>query len=518
MMIKRFTGPDMRTVFRMVREQQGADAVILSNRSIEGGVEVVTATDFDPALAQDAFASMAPPPRERREQAAPAANQQPLVDDRPHRDNAKPSWMSGSSSESRSSSESSSKTSSQAWVSTSSSRASIASPSAAAEPAKPTSQRANFMRFLGQNPPSADEIGTQASSVNNHAIISKAEMAMLAPTSPAPAPMIQTAQVMAPESPALRAVPPVSVRISPWDEDPSLRQVREELASMREVIETQMLRFNDERLRGSPARALAFDALNSYGCDENLSRAVALRITADTPVERAHGLVMGHLSKMLPIADKDPLQESGIIALVGPTGAGKTTTIAKLAARYADQHGSRNIALVTTDTVRPGGREQLHAYGRQFGITVVEAADQEALMRTLDRLSDYRMVLIDTVGHGPRDRALVGQLSWLRAAGKVRAMLAMPANAMAADLDEVIRRYRGIAPEAAVLTKLDETVRLGSALSVLVRHGMPLAWTTDGQRVPEDITRADGIRLALRLEQTRRADERHFSEGNDVAA
>ena len=316
----------------------------------------------------------------------------------------------------------------------------------------------------------------------------------------------------------LSAVP---VRISPWDEDPSLRQVRDELASMRHVIEREMQRYNDERLRGSPARASAMALLSEYGCDEHLARAVALRIPSDADVKRTRGLVLCHLSKMIPTLSHDPLEESGVIALIGPTGAGKTTTIAKLAGGYADKHGSRNIALVTTDTMRPGGREQLHAYGRQLGITVVEAGGQEALMPTLERLSDYRMVLIDTVGHGPRDRALGGQLTWLRAAGKVRSILVMPANSHPTDLEDVVRRYRGIVPEAAVLTKIDETFRLGGAISVLARHGMPLAWTTDGQKVPNDIARAEGAALSLRLESMRREahapSDTHSGDNHAVA-
>jgi flagellar biosynthesis protein FlhF len=314
-------------------------------------------------------------------------------------------------------------------------------------------------------------------------------------------------------APALAAVP---VRISPWDEDPSLVQVRDELSQMRAMIEREMQRMNDERMRGSPVRAAALDALASYGCDEQLARAVALKIPPDAEAGRGRGLMLGLLSKMLPITDVDPLHEGGVIALVGPTGAGKTTTIAKLAARFAAEHGPREVALVTTDIHRPGGREQLHTYGRMLGLTVVEAGTEEALRQTLDRLAAYRLVLIDTAGLGQRDRTLVGQLGWLRNARRVKPLLCMPANAQAGDLDEVVRRFRGVAPEGVVLTKLDETGRLGGALSVLVRHGLPLAWTTDGQQVPEDLARADATRLVLRLEELRRAAERPTDDAEDA--
>lgn len=116
--------------------------------------------------------------------------------------------------------------------------------------------------------------------------------------------------------------------------------------------------------------------------------------------------MLGLLSKRLPVAPVDPLERGGVIALVGPTGAGKTTTIAKLAQRFAAQHTPRDVALVTTDTQRVGGREQLHSYGRQLGVAVHEADSAESLLDLFERLRDYKLVLIDTAGMGQRDRAL----------------------------------------------------------------------------------------------------------------
>ena len=214
----------------------------------------------------------------------------------------------------------------------------------------------------------------------------------------------------------------------------------------------------------------------------------------------------------------DPLEQGGVIALVGPTGAGKTTTIAKLAAAYADRHNPRDVALVTTDTVRVGGREQLHSYGRQLGIAVHEADSDVRLAQTLERLRDYKLVLIDTAGMGQRDRNLVGQLNWLRAAGQVHTLLVLPANSHFGDLDEVVRRFSGAQPHGVVLTKVDETGRLGSALSVIVDHQLPMAWITDGQRVPDDLHRASAPNLVLRLDQLRReADEPSHAEATHVA-
>lgn len=484
MKIKRFVAPDMRTVLRRVREEQGPDAVILSNRSIEGGVEVVTATDYDEQLAQEALRSLLPP----KPTTALDANRE-----------ADPTLA---------------RQLAQALRSAPAAPAPPPSPPAPAgeaqEPAPAASRRADFSAFLAEAKERLARTGTPAA-------VPPAPPARPASVAAAPAAPTLAAPVAKP-APSADPPRPRTVRIAPWDEDPSLLQVRAELAEMRQMMEREMQRMADERLRASPGRATALDALAGYGCEEALAREVVARIPADADPARARGLMLGQLARMLPIIDLDPLRTPGVVALVGPTGAGKTTTVAKLAARYAAQHGAREVALVTTDLRRPGGREQLHAYGREFGLTVLEAGSEAALHAALQRLRDYPLVLVDTAGHGARDRAMVGQLNWLRHAGKVRTMLVMPANAHNADLDEVVRRFGFVAPEAAILTKLDETGRLGAALSVLVRHRLPLAWTTDGQQVPEDIDGADASHLVLKLEELRRAGDRPPVTAEDADA
>jgi flagellar biosynthesis protein FlhF len=505
MKIKRFVAPDMRTVLRMVREEQGADAVILSNRPVPGGIEVVAATDYDEQLAQDALKSLLPSrPATALDQARdadiglPAELASALRNAAPSAVNPKadtrPSFLDDLPTKD-------------------SAPASKASPAAG--------KRADFSAFLAE---AKDRIARSAAAPNapseaaSPRAVARASFMDPEPVA-APAPVASTADASRREAEAVsRRSAPRAVRIAPWDEDPSLVQVRAELVEMREMMEREMQRMTGERLRGSAGRAAALDALASYGCEDALAREVAAKIPAEADPARARGLMLGQLAHLLPVAGFDPLRTPGVVALVGPTGAGKTTTVAKLAARYAAEHGPRDVALITTDTQRPGGREQLHAYGRQFGLTVVEAGSEAALHEALQRLRDYPLVLVDTAGHGSRDRAMVGQLNWLRHAGRVRTMLVMPANAHSADLDEVIRRFGFVTPEAAILTKLDETGRLGAALSVLVRHGLPLAYTTDGQHVPDDLGVADASRLVLKLEELRRAGDRPvFADDVDAA-
>lgn len=312
----------------------------------------------------------------------------------------------------------------------------------------------------------------------------------------APAPVVAVAATVSPV-----------LQIVGASEDPGLVAMRSELASMRQMIERQMGQFGLERLRGSPARALAFETLQAYGCDDALAQAIASRIDPQLEPARVKAPLLAELARMLTIARAEPLEDGGVFALIGPTGAGKTTTIAKLAARYAQRHRARDVALVTTDIERPGAREQLHALGRKLGVTVCEAQGPEGLSETLDQLVDYPLVLVDTAGYAARDRALLGQVTWLRATRRLRSLLVLPANLQPQDLSEAVRRYRIAAPEAVVLTKLDETGRLGGALSVAIKHGLSLAYTSAGQQVPADLEAADASRLVLQLEKLRRASE-----------
>jgi flagellar biosynthesis protein FlhF len=280
--------------------------------------------------------------------------------------------------------------------------------------------------------------------------------------------------------------------------------MRSELEAMRVLMERQLGELAVERLRGSPARAAVLDALLAYGCDDALAQAVASRIDPRLPADAAHAAMLGELARLLSVHRAEPLDDGGVIALVGPTGAGKTTTAARLAARFAERHRARDVALVTTDTERAGAREQLHAHGRRLGITVCEAEGPEALGATLAQLADYPLVLVDTAGYATRDRASLGQVLWLRTARRVRSLLVLPANANPHDLSEVVRRYRPATPEGVVLTKVDETGRLGAALSVLVANDLSLAYTSDGQR-PQDIAAADPERLVHAMDPLHRA-------------
>lgn len=191
-----------------------------------------------------------------------------------------------------------------------------------------------------------------------------------------------------------------------------------------------------------------------------------------------------------------------VILVIGVNGSGKTTTIAKLAARAVMRHGADQVALVSTDHYRIGAAAQLEHYGRLLGVRVYPAYDADSLRKVLEMLHGRHTVLIDTAGVAASDPRLAQQMAILADASALRACLVLAANAQAQALDAAVSAYLPLKPRACILTKLDEAPNLGGALSAVIRHRLPLDYTTDGQRVPEDIATADARVLVCRAAQS----------------
>ncbi|HDS1083972.1 MULTISPECIES: flagellar biosynthesis protein FlhF [Stenotrophomonas] len=526
MKIKRFVAADMRSAMNLVRKEHGPDAVILSNRRIEEGIEIVAAANYDESAVQRALEAsrrdIAPPPAPKPRTAADAViaavTRRRSNTPAPEPVAATTSAVAalaraavGATGRTLDSADEIVPTRGSSGFAATLARAAVNEPAlpeqifapfaeAIVAPAPASATSANRAHFQ-IDPPHETHHESPAPAVQPPPLPTAA-VADVQPgiTASEPAPAEASDQA----SPAPVQAPAPALTLVAQD-DAEIRQLRQEVAGMRHVIEREMNRFTDERLRGCPVRATALDLMDEYGFDAGLARDVAMQIPLETEAHRGRGLMLGLISRKLPIAPVDPLEEGGVIALVGPTGAGKTTTIAKLASRFAEKHAPRDVALVTTDTTRIGAREQLYGYGRQLGIAVHEANSGTDLDQLLERLKDYKLVLIDTAGLGPRDRALAAQLQWLRAARQVRTLLVLPANTSFGDMDEVVRRFGAANLQGLVLSKLDETGRFGNALSVAVDHALPITWVTDGQDVPEDLHRASAANLVLRLEDLRRA-------------
>ena len=267
-----------------------------------------------------------------------------------------------------------------------------------------------------------------------------------------------------------------------------MEQMRTEMRSIRSLLEAQLGRLIwDDQSRQTPEIAGLLRNFSQLGLDADIARQLAKRSAATHPVG-GWTAVLRTLVEQLPVADRDPVSDGGSYAVIGPTGVGKTTTIAKLAARAALQYGPDSVGLVTTDTFRVAAREQLDTYGQIIGIPVSHASDAQSLSEVLDALQDKRLVLIDTAGLSQRDPRLPEQLARLGATrSDVTTLLALPANAHAGAMQEIVDVFRTVGPAACILTKTDEATSLGGALSVLIRSQLALAYVANGQRVPEDI-------------------------------
>ena len=197
------------------------------------------------------------------------------------------------------------------------------------------------------------------------------------------------------------------------------------------------------------------------------------------------------------------LETGGIVALMGCTGVGKTTTAAKLAARCVLRYGRDDVALVTTDIYRIGGQEQLQTYARYLDIPCLVATDAKELRAALGKLRSRRLVLIDTAGMGQRDERLYQQYQMLRATGlAINTYLVLSATAQLRALQETIRVFRANELAGAIVTKLDEAVSLGGLLDALIESELPLAYVSDGQKVPNDLAPASArhfVDRAVRL-------------------
>jgi len=267
-------------------------------------------------------------------------------------------------------------------------------------------------------------------------------------------------------------------------------QLMQELSSIKGMLERQLAGFAwSEISRNAPARTQMMSELLEVGFSAQLTRRLTENIPAEAQINAARDEVRRMINRDLRVQDNtnDIIDRGGVYALVGPTGVGKTTTTAKLAARCVVRHGADQLALITTDGYRIGAHEQLRIYGRILGVQVHVVRDASDLRQTLQDLRKKHMVLIDTVGMGQRDKMVNEQSAMLTSAGNVRRLLCLNATARGDTLDDVVRAYEGPDLAGCIFTKLDEAASVAPALDVAMRHELSVFYIANGQRVPEDL-------------------------------
>ncbi len=272
----------------------------------------------------------------------------------------------------------------------------------------------------------------------------------------------------------------------------SMEAVGEELKYLRGLLEHQLSGLVwGEQERQHPLRAGVFRQLGEIGLSQRLAQRVADHTPESLDAQAAWQNALDTLSKDIYPASHDLLGDGGVYALLGPTGVGKTTTVAKLAARFALRHGAENVALLTTDNFRVGAHEQLRTFARIMGIPMQVVEGGEALADALEQFRERRLVLIDTAGMSQRDIRLSQQVAMIKASSlRVKCYLVLSAAAQSQVLEETVRAFRKVAIDGTVVTKLDESASLGGVISSIILNRLPVAFVTEGQRVPEDIAPA----------------------------
>ncbi|HXA93394.1 MAG TPA: flagellar biosynthesis protein FlhF [Steroidobacteraceae bacterium] len=271
----------------------------------------------------------------------------------------------------------------------------------------------------------------------------------------------------------------------------------EELKTLRRMLESQLaqLAWND-LARRAPVHTEILRELTEIGVAQGVAAEVVAHLPADVELTHARRLAIAMLAQRLLVTGDRWLEDGGTVALVGPTGVGKTTTLAKLAVRWVLRHGARDLALVAADVVRIAAQDQVQTLGQLLGAQVYTVDEFAELPELLARLGRYRFVLIDTPGSSQRDVQLAGRLALLNGADReIETALVLAASTQAGALAEAVRRFAPARPASCVLTKVDEATSLGGVLSTLIDARLPISYMSEGQRVPEDLRPARALEL-----------------------
>ena len=457
MQVRRYFAKTAREALKELKEELGADAIVLSNRAVEGGVEIL-------ALPADAVSATTPPPPTRVATPVPA----------PAGGQARASAAEDDFRRS---------------LGRARSRQQANGTSAAPKlrPFNPPRVDPESVRLAGREP--------RRRSVDHELFVGAAPQALVSPefdAEPAEvAPRAADAAIV--EAPVARAAdrgPKVDTAAGIRELQVGNQRLMGELDGIRSIIERQLAGFAwGEVSRSAPARTRLMGELLEAGFSAELSRRVADAVAAEGEPAQIRSAAKNLLGRDLRAManDADIIDQGGVYALVGPTGVGKTTTTAKLAARCVVRHGADKLALITTDGYRIGAHEQLRIYGRILGVPVFVVRDAADLRHTLSELRNRHMVLIDTVGMGQRDRMVAEQTAMLVGAGDVSRLLLINATSRGDTLDDVVSAYRGPELAGCIFTKVDEAASLAPALDVAIRHQLELFYVANGQRVPEDL-------------------------------
>jgi len=466
MKIKRFQAEDVRTTIRKVRETLGPDAVILSNKRVSGGIEIVAAIDYDESLMGGVVAETHVEALAKNSDSA--AYKTPV----PHSTAA--SVKANSTANQR-------KARSTQTASTQSTSSQAASRQHAADDIR-------YSRNIPQSTAKAKTTATENTAYNTKQT-----------------PVTTEANILGQE----------------------LADVQNEIKSLRGLLLNQLSGMAwDADAKQHPSRTRLLQRLIALGLSPVFAKKLCNEADDTKEFDAMWRHALGVLSHQLPVIENGILKTGGVMALVGPTGVGKTTTIAKLAARYVLEHGKDSVGLITTDNFRVAAHEQLRSYARILGVPLRVATDKDELNDALYDLRNKKLVLIDTAGVSLHDSQLREQLDLLNSGSKsIHMFLALAANTQRSVLNDVVSTFKQSKLDGCILTKIDETTSLGGAISIAAEHELPVAYYCDGQKVPDDlhiarahnlVSKSVSIMQKITLSAQKNLSE-SFSEGSSTA-
>jgi len=488
--IRRFVGKDMRSALAQIKEELGVDAVIMSNKKIPEGVELMAAVDYNHSVPQ----------------ARPKAQQDPIVAREVSSDVVS---IGNPTSITTSDSLASSHEVSMDAAAPADSLSALLNRQVQQPESIPSNTTVSSEQDVNQSNSAQDEnIEAQLRSFTNRLRNSKPDGTIPAPfdahqesNSGADDQTEQYASLEAEQMAiklqsqrAIASQTEQSNQVSQYDFD----KMQQEMASIRQLLEHQVsgLMWQDMAQK-DPQRAVLVTRLLALGLNEQIADQIAGYVPAEFNEVDAWQQAKKLISEQINTTQNDIIHRGGVVALVGPTGVGKTTTIAKLAARFAQIHGHEQVALISTDTYRIAGFEQLATYGKIIGCQVKLAKDSQALDLLLQQFSKKKLILIDTAGMGQRDVRLAENLANLvsNARVRIRNYLVLAANSQQQVMQENVVRFKKVPLSGCIYTKLDESVSIGEIITTSIQNGLPIGYLTDGQRVPEDIKVANAEKL-----------------------
>lgn len=482
MKLKRFIASDMNTALNMIRDELGANAIIMSNKRIDTGVEIVAGVEAGPAGGIQARpGSTLPVPRS----AVPAVTE-PGVGPAGRFDDVGDDEVTITGSGEQEAGQAGGGRQQRRVVNIDDIKPHVEPPNQSQTFARSLVEILERQKEQGKLPQSRSSASdTDAPPL---ALFESEEFRSLFEKSKAKF----ENEVQEQES---------GIHSYETQDAESLKQMRDEVAVIRRLLQFELAGLlSEHKFREEPVKAMVSKLLHSAGFSDQVCDILTENVNADASFNLAWREIAQILTDNLIVGEDEIVREGGIVSLVGPAGVGKTTTLAKLAARFVMKFGAESLAIICADNYRIGAIEQVKTYGRIMGCTCMTAKSLNELPEILYALKHKSLVLIDTAGVGLKDELFGTQLAQLKlqSALKIKHYLVLPVTSQQKVLNQVYLHFKSVEVSGLILTKVDESQSLGDALSLCIEQKLKISYIADGQRVPEDLSVPDKRVLAIK--------------------